>query len=443
VQVERIDRLRFVSCNVEFHRTLTEVTMGYQFVHLESYARKADSKGRSTDFIFAEASRKPEASVHVENPAPPVVVYGVGIEDVQEIHDTAAAAATIAVKGGHIRKVAKDKKTLHTVVASFPATMAEIRSDPAKRADAEEWERRTISWLRSQYGDDLKSVIRHEDEEYFHIHAYVVPVDEPGMSALKHHPGVTAKRAVMDRGGKDGEDKKALSKRADAAYKAAMREWQDSYYEAVAIPCGLTRLGPQRRRLSRDEWQREQVQARSLQKVVQQARKIKADGEAYIDRTKADAAKVAADAARSQETASKATAAAMAAQDRARKDQEQARASMANAEKYSGWAGRIRAIWDGFRKSKLVEQIRSDLSGEIDRWRDKARDAERKQLEAERQRYDAERKARDAQDAAMRAGIERDRLRSILTHAADHSAPELLPGPKLVLKPNFKKKEKT
>lgn len=415
--------------------------MGYQFIHLESFARKPDAKGRGTDFIFSEASRKPEASVHVENPSPPVVVYGADVATVQEIHDAAAAAATIAVKGGHIRKVAKDKKTLHTVVASFPATMAEIRSDPAKRADAEEWEKRTISWLRSQYGDDLKSVVRHEDEEYFHVHAYVVPVDEPGMSALKFHPGVTAKRAVMDTG-KDDEDKKALSKRADAAYKQAMREWQDSYHQAVAVPCGLTRLGPQRRRLSRDEWQREQVQAKALQKVVQQARKVKASGEEFISRTKTDAAKVAADAARELEAARKATAAANSARDRAQQERAQAQAAIADASRYSGWAGRLRAAWDGLRKSRLIEKIRAEFSSEIDRWRDVAQTAERRQLEAERHRYDAEQKAREAQDAAMRAGIERDRLRSMLSPSNDHSAPELSPAPRLVLKPNFAKKEK-
>lgn len=408
--------------------------MGYQFIHLESYARKADAKGRSTDFIFAEASRQPEASVHVANPAPPVIVFGMGVEAVQEIHDTAAAAATIAVKGGRIRKVAKDKKTLHTVVASYPATMEEIRGDPAKRADAEAWERRTISWLRSQYGDDLKSAVRHEDEEYYHIHAYVVPVDEPGMSALKYHPGTMAKRAVMN-SGKDGEDRKALSKRADAAYKAAMRAWQDSYHEAVAVPSGLTRLGPQRRRLSRDEWQREQVQAKSLQKVVQRAKAVKADGEAYISRTKADAA-------RAQEVARKATAAALAAQDRARQEQERAQAAMADVDKYTGWAGRLRAIWDRFRESKLVEKFRSDLSGEINRWRDTAKEAERKRLEAERKLCEAEQQVRTAKDEAFRAGIERDRFRSMLSPAADQSAPELSPAPKLELKPKWKKEKR-
>lgn len=417
--------------------------MGYQFVHLESYSRKPDAKGRGTDFVFAEASRRPEASVHVTNPARPTIVHGLSIEAVQELHNAAVISATVEVKGGKSRKIRQDQKTVHTVVASHPYTMEEIRADPTKRREAEQWERRTVAWLRDQYGDDLKSVIRHEDESHYHLHAYVVPMSDPELKAAKFHPGVTAKRIIMTSGPADGEDQKALGKRADAEYKAAMRRWQDSYHEAVAIPCGLTRLGPQRRRLSRDEWQREQVQARALQNVVRQARKVQASGEEFISRTKTDAAKIAADAARAQEAAREAAAAARVAQDRARQEQAQAQAAMADAVRYEGWAGHLRALWDGFRKSKLVEQIRSDLSGEINRWRDKAREAERRQLEAERQRHEAERKAREAQDAAFRAGIERDRLWSILSPASDPASPDLSPGPKLVLKPNFQNKEKT
>lgn len=50
--------------------------MGYQFVHLESFSRKGDDKGRSTAFVLAEARRDPAASVHVAARLPPVVVYG-------------------------------------------------------------------------------------------------------------------------------------------------------------------------------------------------------------------------------------------------------------------------------------------------------------------------------------------------------------------------------
>lgn len=409
--------------------------MGYQFIHLESYARKADAKGRDTRFIFGEASRRPGSSVHVANPVPPIIVHGLSVEAVQELHDSAVVSATVEVKGGKSRKIRSDQKSLHTIVASHPFTMDEIRADPGKRREAEQWERRTIAWLQDQYGDDLKSVIRHDDESHYHLHAYVVPISDPEMKAAKFHPGVTAKRMIMTSGPAVGEDQKALGRRADAAYKAAMREWQDSYHEAVAVPCGLTRLGPQRRRLSRDEWQREQVQARALQNVVRQARKVKASGEEFISRTKTDAAKIAADAARAQE-------AALAAQARARREQEQARALIADAERYSGWAGRLRAVWDKFRESKIAGRIRNEFLSEIDRWRDVAKTAEHRQLEAERQRYEAEQKARAAQDAAMRVAIERDRLRSTLTPAVDPSSPELSTAPRLVLKPLFEMKGK-
>lgn len=410
--------------------------MGYQYVHLESYARKADSAGRSTDFVFAEACRKKEASIHVAEPLPPVVVYGVDVEAAQEIHDAAAAEATIVVKGGHTRKVARDKKTLHTVVASYPATMDEVRADPVKRQEAEEWEKRTVAWLRSQYGPDLKSVIRHEDEMYYHIHAYVVPTSDPALSALKHHPGVKAKRAVME-DGKRGEDRKALSKRADAAYKAAMRAWQDSYHNAVGIPCGLTRLGPQRRRLSRAEWKREQVQAQALKNTVDKAQAVKAAGANFISATKAEADKITDNATKEREAAREATTTALAEQNRAAEERSRARRMLVEAARYSGWAGRIRALWDGFRKSSIARKIRADLAADIQLWQDAAEDARRKQREAEKQRHLAEQRAREAQHAALEARVERDRLRSI-TAVADVVELQAPPEAKLTLQPPFR-----
>ncbi|MDR6820238.1 hypothetical protein J2X76_005435 [Neorhizobium sp. 2083] len=394
--------------------------MGYQFVHLESYSRKADANGRSTDFIFSEASRKPEASVHVSTPLPPVVVYGVSVEAMQEMHDAAAAAATIAVKGGHVRKVAKDKKTLHTVVASYPATMDEIRADPAKRAEAEEWEKRTIAWLQTQYGQDLKSVIRHEDEEFFHIHAYVVLLNEPGMSALKYHPGTMAKRAVMD-SGKEGEDKKALSKKADAAYKQAMREWQDNYHEAVAIPSGLTRLGPQRRRLTRAEWQREQVQAQALQTTLERARQVKSSGEDFIQRTKAEAETIRTAANKEKQEAARAAQAALAAERRAQKAQEAAAETITQAERYSGLGGGLRALWDALGESKIARKIGQEFAAEIARVhafaksvQERLKTEEKRRHEAERKAHEAARDAERARDAALKMQLERDRALSFL-----------------------------
>lgn len=85
--------------------------MAYQFVHLDLWSRKPDPKGRSTDFILDEAIRKPIACVHVPDPKPPTVIYGVGVEEARAMHDAAAAVATTTVKG-RPRKIRLDQKTV-------------------------------------------------------------------------------------------------------------------------------------------------------------------------------------------------------------------------------------------------------------------------------------------------------------------------------------------
>ncbi|MBO1360942.1 hypothetical protein J2D73_14220 [Acetobacter sacchari] len=108
-----------------------------------------------------------------------------------------------------------------------------------------EWQRGTVRWLQRQFGAALRSVIRHDDESYPHLHAYVLPTT-PNMRAADLHPGARAKRRAMDAG--------ASNKAGDIAYKEAMRLWQDSYWQDVGARCGLERIGPARQRLSRAEW---------------------------------------------------------------------------------------------------------------------------------------------------------------------------------------------
>jgi len=421
--------------------------MGYQFIHLESFSRKGDDKGRSTTFVLAEARREPAASVHVTNPAPPVVVFGVDVANVEALHDAAADAARTVPKAGTPRKLRQDHKTLHTVIASHPYTMEEVRADAAMRAECEAWEKRTINWLRSQYGDDLKSVVRHEDESHYHLHAYVVPTNDPEMRALRHHPGVVAKRAVMTAGPNDGEDTKALSKRADREYKAAMRAWQDSYHEVVGIPCGLARLGPRRRNLPRGEWQREQAQAKALQAALDRAAVVKAKIETHIGakraevetlvstattetvalRAEADAVK--ADAARRLAEARAAMEAAKVAHDKAVTEQRKARTMMGRVREE---AARVRAasaklqrlptvlrtVFDGFRKSRVADRVRAAVASEMDRLRDQASSAERRAdaadsraSAAESLRMKAEERAQTLDGALTETAAQRDAAR--------------------------------
>ncbi|MDP2118754.1 MAG: hypothetical protein Q8K28_02500 [Hoeflea sp.] len=372
--------------------------MAYQFVHLDLWSRKADAKGRSTSFIFDEASRKPIACVHVPDPKPSTTLYGVGIEEARQMHDAATAIAATTVKGKP-RKIRADQKTLHTVVASHPYTVEEVRGDRAKLAEVREWERLSIAWLREQYGPALKTVIRHTDEKQWHIHAYIIPTADPEMKAMGFHPGTIAKRVVKAAGPRPGEDAKALNKRSDVAYKSAMREWQDSYHDAVAAPCGLTRLGPARRRLSREEWKAEQAQAGALKKALDRAADVETKGQAYIDRTKAAAASLKAEAE-------------------------------AKAARSQGVGGAVRAVVDGIQESRIRDQIRREFAQDIS-----ATSAALKKLKAEvareqDARRNADKSAADAryvsrQQSARLANANQEirRLSNALTAALDEQTP--------------------
>ncbi len=416
--------------------------MAFQFVHLEAFSRKGDSKGRSTSFVLNEARRDPAASVHVLNPSPPIVVFGVGVDEVERLHDAAADVAVTTPKGGKPRKVQKSQHTLMTVVASHPHTMEEVRGDPAKLREAEEWEKRTIAWLRSQYGNKLVSVLRHEDESHYHLHAYVLP-DDSAMRANGLHPGQCAKAAIMAAGPAEGEDSKALNKRGDQAYKAAMRGWQDSYHEAVAVPCGLTRLGPQRRRLTRAEWQAEQVQAKALRTTLDRAREVKRRGESMIASTKEDATRIAeevaaakAEAARQLAAARAATEAAKAAQDKAVAEQRKAKSMMARVREEAARVreatarlqrlpGAIRSVFDGFRNSKVAARIRAAVESEMETLRRAVTDAADRASAADAGRREAEARAKNLRENLTETGRQLAETRQEL---AALRPPEATPG---------------
>lgn len=387
--------------------------MAYQFVHMECFSRKG-SKGRSTSFVFGEARRDPAASLHVATPAPPVIVYGVSADEVERMHDAAADAARTTPKGGKERRVRQDQHTLLTVVASHPVTMEAVRGDAAMRAEVERWERLTVAWLREQYGDRLSSVVRHEDETRWHVHAYVLP-DDPAMRATALHPGQSAKSAVMLAGPAEGEDSKTLNKRGDREYKRAMREWQDSYHAAVAQPCGLTRLGPGGRRLSRTEWQREKVQARALRASLDRANAVKGKVESYVvtkrNEMESMVSTATAEAARRLAEAKTATDAAKAAHDKAVAEQWKAKSMMSRvreeAAKVRAASARLqrlpsmlRTAFDGLRQSKVADRIRAAVAVEMDRLRDQVKSAERHADAADRQASAAEMARRKAEDRA-------------------------------------------
>jgi hypothetical protein len=315
--------------------------MAYTFAHLEIHSRKGGKSG-STSSILDEASRSPGASPHVAKPAPPELVYGMPIDELRRLHDSRAEACQVTQSNGRTRKIRSTQNTLATVVMSFPEELA--TADPAAVKD---WERRNIAWLKAEYGDRLKTVVRHVDEAHPHLHAYLLD-DGPEMRATSLHPGHEAKAAAIADG--------ATNKAGDRAYRQAMREWQDRYWQAVGLPCGLARIGPARRRLTRHGWKEEKaayravaVARKSVQELEAQGAALEGQAAAYIERTREKATAITANAQQ------RAQAAATALQD--------AETSLRKAKTLGG---RVGALWAAlrdtisFRDQSLERRVREE-----------------------------------------------------------------------------------
>ena len=215
---------------------------GYQFHHLESYARVAGKKktgGHSIYSISAEAERQAGACDHVPSPQPPNLLYGCMPSEAAQ--QAAAWAEQAKDSRGHALR--KDGLCLGGGVITWPAERSQ-----------EEWEAyrdSSIAWLQSKHGNRLLSVVEHLDEPHKHIHYYLIPQEGERFDVL--HPGRAAAAGAKAAGKKKGEQ--------NTAYIAAMRQWQVDFHREVSARHGLTRLGPRRRRLTRAQWKAEQAVA--------------------------------------------------------------------------------------------------------------------------------------------------------------------------------------
>lgn len=211
---------------------------GYQFIHVESYARTAPKSektgGHSIGSVMAEAMRADGACPHVETPTAPTLLFGVQPGEVEELATSWANSSTDAIG----RKLRKDGLCLLAGVVSCPPTLTD-----------EEWgafKLDAVAWLAKDAR--LVSVIEHTDEKERHLHFYKIP--QPGERFEVLHPGRAAALMAKASGLLKGEQNKA--------YKAAMRAYQDDFFQSVSSRHGMARIGPARRRLNRDQWKAEQ-----------------------------------------------------------------------------------------------------------------------------------------------------------------------------------------
>ena len=254
----------------------------YQFVHIETFARVASRKERptkkkdgatgaatsSTDpkgmdryttadgvkrgdkgnvsDVISEALRDEGNCRHVDDPQAPTFLIGDA--------DTVRALAVEIdekcerVKASKGRAVRKDAHVLLAGVASFPVSLQ--AAEPETYAL---WESLTLAWLQGKYGDNLRAVLRHDDETYPHLHFFVLSRDPMAYDAKALHDGHVAVAV---------SGVPSMTKEGGAVYNNAMRDFQSDYYAKVGHPCGLHRDGPKRVRKTRQQYKREQRENR-------------------------------------------------------------------------------------------------------------------------------------------------------------------------------------
>lgn len=214
----------------------------YQFIHIESYAREAGkSKTGSNNVskVIEEASRNKDFFPHIEQPAPPVHVFGIDIKEVEKEAFAWADASTDA-KG---RKLRKDGLCLLAGVFSVP--------DELSAQQWNDYKNDAVDWLKEKYGDRLRCVIEHKDESHRHCHFYCIP--RPGEKFDDIHDG---KRAYA-------EKRNCPKGQQNQAYKDAMRQFQEDF-NIISRKYALSKIGPGRRRLTQAEYKAEKEQMKLL-----------------------------------------------------------------------------------------------------------------------------------------------------------------------------------
>jgi hypothetical protein len=279
---------------------------GPQFFRVQSFSRKMNPVGQSVEQVLAEAARSPAFSAHVNAPRPPRVIVGLSPEEVMRRHNLLVDEGCIEVRmsDGTVKRrgIRKDRHTLLTCVASHPHLAQQVSSDPSAKQAYEEWVERNIRFFRDLFCDRLVSVIEHIDEAHPHLHAFVLPLDDPTCAARDLNPAWVAKSLAEDTARAAGHDAQSAVKLGNAAYRARARELQDQYFAAVSVPCGLTRTGPKRERLSRAQWRARKEEARRQAELLRQMEeKVASLSDAEEDLGAAVEAKAAALAERMEE----------------------------------------------------------------------------------------------------------------------------------------------
>ncbi|BCM24350.1 plasmid recombination protein [Methyloradius palustris] len=254
-----------------------------QFMHLELYSRTGaiiqSSKARKTSTVgvINEAIRTNGFTSHIMadgySPAPPTYLYSQNNLSLDD-HYKEILAQVENEKDSLGRKIKSDKNILLAGVVSYPKPRLANNWDSDDKQNYIMFKDQSIEFMKNKWGDNLLCVLEHTDEEYPHLHFYVVNKNRIA-STPEMHPGF-AENIRLEKEAK-AENRPVIKKEQVSAYKIAMRKFQDDFFNTVSIYCGFDRLGPKVQRLTRTEWKIRKQVTRQLAKAIRKTRKKNED----------------------------------------------------------------------------------------------------------------------------------------------------------------------
>lgn len=214
-----------------------------QFIHLGAYGltpRAGEPPWSCIDGITTEGARQPNASRHIPYPREPRILAGVSPLEVGKL----AKERALLAKDAKGRRLRREGVSLIAGVASYP--VPRLLVDDVVQVDFyTNWQTMTLDWLQDRFGKWLMSVVEHDDEEYFHLHFYLVPniMHNLQLDLPLFHPGRAIKAAASEVG--------ATKRDQEAAYRCGMEFFQADFHYDVSRKFGHQRYGAKRRRESR------------------------------------------------------------------------------------------------------------------------------------------------------------------------------------------------
>lgn len=228
---------------------------------------------RSFMGVLMEGGREIGNAPHVLSPTEPTLLYGMAPRELagELAHDFRNARD----KRG--QRLHPDTQILLGGFASYPIPPGEMWDIPGAESTYFEWEDKFLEYLKAKWGNRLRSVVRHGDEERLHVHFYVTPdlaAGETNLDAL--HPAMGAVAAAVP---KNLRTKEAIKQRRNA-WTPALRLLLDEFYEQVSVRFGHARIGPDpNERLPQKQMQRRRQREKAAAVAEEEAKRIRAAAE--------------------------------------------------------------------------------------------------------------------------------------------------------------------